>query len=118
MTLYGALLEHGTDMSAVAVSLMIPQISATAISDCMMRLENGTALRLANDSCVAFLRRHPITRTGGEGTTASADSMSLDATRHLFSARVDPRRRRHGVGIYTHKLDQWPLIYDHSHFGG
>jgi hypothetical protein len=108
LTLYGALLAHGTDMSAVAVSLMIPQISATAISDCMMRLENGTALRLANDSCVAFLRRHPITRTWGEGTTASADSMSLDATRHLFSARVDPRRRRHGVGIYTHRA----LIYD------
>ena len=112
LALYGALLAHGTDMSAVAVSLMIPQISASAISDSMMRLENSTALRLANDSCVAFLRRHPITRTWGEGTTASADSMSLDATRHLFSARVDPRRRRHGVGIYTHKLDQWPLIYD------
>lgn len=112
LTLYAALLAHGTDMSAVAVSLMIPQISATAISDSMMRLENGTALRLANDSCVSFLRRHTITRTWGEGTTASADSMSLDATRHLFSARVDPRRQRHGVGIYTHKLDQWPLIYD------
>jgi TnpA family transposase len=38
--------------------------------------------------------------------------MSLDATRHLFSARVDPRRRRLGLGIYAHKLDQWPLIYD------
>jgi TnpA family transposase len=112
VTLYGALLAHGTDMSAAAVSLMIPQIGATAISDSMKLLENSTALRSANDSCVAFLRRHPITRTWGEGTTASADSMSLDATRHLFSARVDPRRRRHGVGIYTHKLDQWPLIYD------
>ena len=99
-------------MSAAAVSLMIPQISATAISDCMMLLEDGSALRVANDSCVAFMRRHRITQSWGEGTLASADSMSLDATRHLFSARVDPRRQRRGIGIYTHKLDQWPLIYD------
>ncbi|MCP4901118.1 MAG: Tn3 family transposase, partial [bacterium] len=112
LTLYAALLAHGTDMSAAAVSLMIPQISATAISDCMMLLENGTALRSANDVCVAFMRRHPITRFWGEGTLASCDSMSLDATRHLFSARVDPRRQRRGIGVYTHKLDQWPLIYD------
>jgi TnpA family transposase len=75
----------------------------------MMLLENGTALRLANDGCVAFMRRHPITRSWGEGTLASCDSMSLDATRHLFSARIDPRRQRRGIGIYTHKLDQWPL---------
>ncbi len=112
LTLYAALLAHGTDMSAAAVSLMIPQISTTAISDCMMLLEDGTALRSANDSCVAFMRRHPITRSWGEGTLASSDAMSLDATRHLFSARVDPKRQRRGIGIYTHKLDQWPLIYD------
>ena len=112
LTLYAALLAHGTDMSATAVSLMIPQISSTAISECMMVLEDDAALRVANDSCVDFIRRHKITRSWGEGTLASADSMSLDATRHLFSARVDPRRKQRGVGIYTHKLDQWPLIYD------
>jgi TnpA family transposase len=61
---------------------------------------------------VEFMRRHAITCSWGEGTLASSDSMSLDATRHLYSARVDPRRRRHGIGIYTHKLDQWALIYD------
>lgn len=38
--------------------------------------------------------------------------MSLDATRHLFSTRQDYRRGRKAIGIYTHKLDQWPLIYD------
>ena len=112
LTLYAALLAHGTDMSASAVSLMIPQINATAISDSMMLLEDGAALRVANDSCVDFIRRHKVTRSWGEGTLASADSMSLDATRHLFSARVDPRRKQHAIGIYTHKLDQWPLIYD------
>jgi hypothetical protein len=106
LTSYAALLAHGTDMSATAVSLMIPPISATAIADCMMLLEDGTALRLANDGCVAFIRRHLITQSWGEGTLASSDSMSLDATRHLFSARLDPRRKRQGIGIYTRKLDQ------------
>jgi TnpA family transposase len=112
LTLYAALLAHGTDMSAAAVSLMIPQISTTAISDCMMLLEDAMALRSANDGCVTFIRQHPVTQSWGEGTLASSDSMSLDATRHLFSARTDPRRQRRGIGIYTHKLDQWPLIYD------
>jgi TnpA family transposase len=112
LTLYAALLAHGTDMSAAAVSLMIPQIGTTAIIDCMMLLEDATALRSANDGSVAFIRQHPVTQSWGEGTMASSDSMSLDATRHLFSARTDPRRQRRGIGIYTHKLDQWPLIYD------
>jgi hypothetical protein len=37
---------------------------------------------------------------------ASADMMSLDASRHLWSARVDPRRRTYVAGIYTHLLDR------------
>lgn len=112
LAVYAALLAHGTDMSPTGMALMIPQISTPAISDRMALLENSAALRLANDSCVSFTLRQPITRTWGEGTMASADSMSLDATRHLFSARQDPRRGRKAIGIYTHKLDQWPLIYD------
>ena len=112
LSVYGALLAHGTDMTPTGMALMIPQIRATAISDAMALLENSAALRLANDSCVAFTRRHPIIKTWGEGTIASADAMSLDATRHLFSARQDYRRGRKAIGIYTHKLDQWPLIYD------
>jgi TnpA family transposase len=38
--------------------------------------------------------------------------MSLEASRHLWNARVDPRHRRHAVGMYTHVLDQWGIIYD------
>jgi len=38
--------------------------------------------------------------------------MSLQASRHLWNARVDPKRRHHAVGIYTHVLDQWGIIYD------
>ena len=112
LTIYGALLAHGTEMSAKSVSLMIPGVSETAIADSMWLLEDDRRLRTSNDTSVELMRRHAITRSWGDGTFASSDSMSLDATRHLYSARVDPRRRRHGIGIYTHKLDQWALIYD------
>ncbi len=65
LSVYGALLAHGTDMTPTGMALMIPKIKATAISDAMALLENSAALRLANDSCVNFTQRHPITRTWG-----------------------------------------------------
>src|SRR5208337_3613561 len=34
-----------------------------------------------------------------------------EATRHLWNARLDPRRRTYAVGSYTHLLDQWTVIY-------
>ena len=37
---------------------------------------------------------------------------SLEATRHLWSARTDPRRRTYAAGIYTHVLDSWGIVYD------
>jgi hypothetical protein len=42
--------------------------------------------------------------------------MSLDASRHLWSARVDRKRRRHAVDIYTHVLDQSGIVYDQPLF--
>jgi Tn3 transposase DDE domain len=57
-------------------------------------------------------RSHKIASQWGEGLFVSSDMMSLEATRHLWSARLDPRRQTHAVGTYTHVLDQWPIIYD------
>ena len=48
----------------------------------------------------------------GRGLFASADMMSLEATRYLWSARLDPRRRTYAVGTYAHVLDQWGILYD------
>jgi len=50
-------------------------------------------------------RTLPVTRLWGGGIQASADMMSLDATRRLWTARHDPRRRTPAVGTYTHVLD-------------
>jgi TnpA family transposase len=112
LTIYGALLAHGTDMTARSIALMIPGVSETAIAEAMHLLEDDQALRASNDASIEFMRRHAITGHWGEGAFASADAMSLDTTRHLYSARIDPRRRTPGIGIYTHKLDHWGLIYD------
>ena len=38
--------------------------------------------------------------------------MSLDTSPYLFYARVDPRRRTHAVGMYTHVLDQHGIVYN------
>src|SRR5262245_14103683 len=53
-----------------------------------------------------------MVKTWGEGTLASADAMRLDASRHLWNARVDPRRRTYAMGLYAHVLDQWGILYD------
>jgi len=38
--------------------------------------------------------------------------MSLDASRHLWNARVDPRGRTYAAGIYTNVRDRWGIVYD------
>lgn len=54
----------------------------------------------------------PLATHWGTGQKASADMMSLDVSRHLWIARVDPRRRTYATGIYTHVLDKWGIVYD------
>jgi TnpA family transposase len=58
------------------------------------------------------MRAHPVAALWGRGLFASADMMSLEATRYLWSARIDPRRRTYAVGTYAHVLDQWGILYD------
>jgi TnpA family transposase len=58
------------------------------------------------------MRGHRIAGLWGRGLFASADMMSLEATRYLWAARLDPRRRTYAVGTYVHVLDQWGILYD------
>ena len=112
LLVYAALLAHGTELTAASVALMIPELSAEAIADAMRLLEDEGPLREANELVVQFLHRHEVVKTWGEGTLASSDAMSLEASRYLWNARVDPRRRTYAMGIYAHVLDQWGIIYD------
>ena len=112
LTVYAALLAHGTELDAAGVALMMPALSEAAIAEAMSLLEDEAVWRDANVLVLEFLHRHAVVKAWGEGTLASADAMSLEASRHLWNARVDPRRRTYGIGIYSHVLDQWGIIYD------
>lgn len=112
VVLYAALIALGSDLSAADMVRMIPGVSADSVGQMMTRLEGDGRLRAANTAVLERFRALPITKSWGDGVGASADMMSLDATRHLWSARREPRRRTHVVGTYTHVLDQWPIVHD------
>lgn len=59
-----------------------------------------------------FQRSFPLAALWGPGDKASADMMSLEASEHLWNARVDPRRRTYSAGLYTHVLDRYGIVYD------
>jgi TnpA family transposase len=112
ITVYAALLALGSDLTAAELTRMMPGVGGDSIGDMMVRLEAGDLLRRANAVVLGHLRAAPVISLWGEGIHASADMMSLDATRHLWSARLDPRRRTYASGTYAHVLDQWGIIYD------
>lgn len=112
VALYAALIAHGTEIDAKSVTAMTPQLSTDQISVAMRALEAPGRLRRANERVVEFQGKHAIADLWGSGKTASSDMMSLDTSKHLWNARVDPRRRTHAAGIYTHVLDQHGIIYD------
>ena len=112
LALYAAVLAHGTDIDAKSVAAMIPGLDTAWVSVAMRALEIHGRLRRANERVVEFQGRIPICAHWGEGAKGSADMMSLEATRHLWSARTDPRRRTYAIGIYTHVLDRWGIVYD------
>ena len=91
---------------------MIPGVRSSAIRRAGLMLEEERALRRANDAVVAFLLAQPLSKQWDDGYEASSDLMSLDVSRHVWMARVDPKRRHHAVGTYTHVLDQWGIVYD------
>jgi TnpA family transposase len=112
VALYAALLAHGTEVDAKSAAAMIPGVAVSQVTAAMRTLETPGRLRSANDVVVAFQQAQPIVKLWSDGSKASSDMMALDATRHLGTARTDPRRRTMAAGIYTHVLGSYPIIYD------
>lgn len=75
-------------------------------------MEAPGRLRRGNERIVDFQQSFPIALNWGDGQKASADAMSLDASRHLYTARLDPRRKGPAMGIYTHYLNSYGLFHD------
>jgi hypothetical protein len=112
VTLYAALMALGSDLTPADLVRMIPNALADSIGKMMVRLEAKERMEKANAAVLTFMRQHPVVQLWGPALGASADMMSLEASRHLWSARAEPRRRVYAVGTYAHVLDQWGIIYD------
>ena len=112
VTLYAALMGLGSDLSVAELVRMVPALAADSLGQVMLKIEVERRLRAANDAVLRFMREHRVATLWGRGLFASADMMSLEATRYLWSARLDPRRRTYAVGTYAHVLDQWGILYD------
>ena len=112
--LYAALIALGSDLTAADMARMTLDIEADAVGEMMRRIEGNDRLPAANRLVLDHFRTLPVTRLWGGGVQASADMMSLDATRHLWTARHDPRRRTPAVGTYTHVLDQWAILHNQA----
>jgi TnpA family transposase len=112
VAVYAALFAHGTEIDAKSVAAMIPQLDPGHVAAAMRALESPGRLQRANRRVVEFQRQHAIAALWGTGSLGSSDMMSIDASRNLWNARVDPRRRTYAVGVYTHLLDHHGIVYN------
>jgi len=118
---YAALLALGSNLSAADMARMVPGLAADTVGVMIRRLEHSadhgkdhdkSGLRAADDAVLEHFRRLSVAKLWGEGVTASSDMMSIETSRKLWAARLDPRRRTASVGTYTHVLDQWAIAWD------
>ena len=98
MTLYGTILAHGMGLDRIQVKRMIPAISESRLRTMMRVLEEEGRLTEANLSVVQFMRRHPVVAHWGETGLASSNMMTVEASRRLWNARIDPRTRNYAIG--------------------
>lgn len=109
---YAGLLAQGSEYDAKSIASMMPQIDGANVGSFMRLIEMPGRLMRANQRVTSFQQRHSITELWGKGKFASSDAMSIDTSRHLFNARVDPKRRTYGVGIYTHILNSHGIVHN------
>lgn len=97
--LYTALLGHAMDLAPQRLAMMVARLEVSGIAEALRVLEDGKALRRANDAVVEFLREHPIAAQWGRDVDCASDAMSLDVSRSISTARMDPRRKQWGTAI-------------------
>ena len=110
--LYGGLMAHGMGHCASTTAMTIRGMSETMIRSAMRVLEDSNGLHEANAALVEFLDELSIAENWGNKTMASSDAMTLDTSRHLWNARIDAKRKRYGMGVYTHARGDSALIYN------
>ena len=111
LMVYAGIMAHGTSLTAVECARMIPQLSATSIRQAMRWARDERRLSQACQAVLEFMQRHPIATTWGRSDLASSDMMSMETTKRVWQARLDPRRNTPSVGIYSHVRDRWGIFH-------
>jgi TnpA family transposase len=87
----------------------VPGLEIEGITEALLVLEDGNALRKANDAIVEYLREHRIAAHWGRDVDCASDAMSLDVSRSIYNARLDPRRKHWGTAVYGHVLGHYGI---------
>ena len=111
LMVYAGIMAHGTSLSAAECARMMPQLSAAGIRQAMRWAADERRLAQASQAVLAFMQRHPIAESWGRADLASADMMSMETTKRVWQARIDPRRNTASVGIYSHVRDRWGVFH-------
>ena len=111
LMVYAGIMAHGTSLTAVECARMIPQLSATSIRQAMRWARDERRLSQACQAVLEFMQRHPIAATWGRSDLASSDMMSMETTKRVWQARLDPRRNTPSIGIYSHVKDRWGIFH-------
>src|SRR2546427_538014 len=106
LMVYAGIMAHGTSLTAVECARMIPQLSATSIRQAMRWARDERRLSQACQAVLEFMQRHPIAATWGRSDLASSDMMTMETTKRVWQARLDPRRNTPSIGIYSHVKDR------------
>lgn len=111
LMVYAGIMAHGTSLTAVECARMIPQLSATSIRQAMRWARDERRLSQACQAVLEFMQRHPIAATWGRSDLASSDMMTMETTKRVWQARLDPRRNTPSIGIYSHVKDRWGIFH-------
>ncbi len=111
LMVYAGILAHGTALSAAETARMIPQVSAPAVRQAMRWAADERRLAEACGAVLTFMHRHAIATTWGRADLASSDMMSLETTKRVWQARLDPRRQTPAMGLYSHVRDRWGIFH-------
>ena len=111
LMVYASVMAHGTSLTAIECARMISQLSATSSRQAMCWAKGERRLSQACQAVLEFMQRHPIAATWGRSNLASSDMMSMETTKRVWQARLDPRRNTLSMGIYSHVRDRWGIFH-------
>ena len=111
LMVYAGILAHGTSLTSAECARMIPQLSAVSIRQAMRWAGDERRLSQACNAVLEFMQHQPIAATWGRSDLASSDMMSMETTKRVWQARLDPRRNTPSIGIYSHVRDRWGISY-------